>query len=78
MKVVNTQEKAESVRIDLKGVKKIGAVKAITLDLSDYDLENTVDNPNAITPQESAIKADGTSINLTVPAKNFIVIIANK
>ena len=78
VKVVNTQEKAESVRIDLKGVKKIGAVKAITLDLSDYDLENTVDNPNAITPQESAIKADGTSINLTVPAKNFIVIIANK
>ena len=78
VKVVNTQEKAESVRIDLKGVKKIGAVKAITLDLSDYELENTVDNPNAITPQESAIKADGTSINLTVPAKNFIVIIANK
>ena len=78
VKVVNTQEKAESVRIELKGVKKIGAVKAITLDLSDYELENTVDNPNAITPQESVLKADGTSISFTVPAKNFIVVIAEK
>ncbi len=78
VKVVNTQEKAESVRIDLKGVKKIGAVKAIALDLSDYELENTVDNPNAITPQESVLKADGTSISFTVPAKNFIVVIAEK
>jgi len=78
VKVVNTQEKAESVRIDLKGIKKIGAVKAIALDLSDYDLENTVDNPNAIVPQESVLKAEGTSISLNVPAKNFLVIIAEK
>ena len=56
----------------------VGEVKAITLDLSDYELENTVDNPNAIQPQESNVTASGTSIALTVPAKNFVIIVAKK
>ena len=78
VKLVNTREGDETVRIDLKGIKKLGEVKAITLDLSDYELENTVDNPNAIQPQESNVTASGTSIALTVPAKNFVIIVAKK
>ncbi len=79
VKVANTSEDDKSVAIKLEGVKKIGTTTLITLDLSQYDLENTVENPNQIVPVETTLPAQsGTTINLTVPAKNFIVVKVNK
>ena len=73
VKVINTTEQAKNVTIKLNGMKSISKVNTITLDCSDYEMENTVDNPNAIVPQEASIQADGTTINANVAGKNFVV-----
>ncbi|MBQ1974118.1 MAG: carbohydrate binding domain-containing protein [Paraprevotella sp.] len=74
VKVINTTAQAKTVAIKLEGVKKIAsAVKSITLNCSDYDLENTVDNPNAILPQENCFNMEGTTLNTSIAGKNFVV-----
>lgn len=73
VKVINTTESSKSVKIQLNGLKTISSVNAITLDCSDYEMENTVDNPNAIVPQETTLKAEGNTLNVSVAGKNFVV-----
>lgn len=79
VKVINTDEKAKTVSIKLEGMKgSISKVNTITLDCSDYEMENTVDNPNAIVPQEAMLKPAGNTINATVAGKNFVIFKAKK
>lgn len=73
VKVANTFNESKSVKIQLDGMKSVGEVTAITLDLSDYDGENTVDNPHRIEPKESSMQANGNVINATIGAKSFVV-----
>lgn len=74
VKVINTTEGSKSIDIKLNGLKNgIAKVNTITLDCSDYDMENTVDNPNAIVPQEATLKAEGSTIKANVAGKNFVV-----
>ena len=79
VKVINTTEQPKTIKIALEGVKgTISKVNTITLDCSDYEMENTVDNPNAIVPQEAMVKATGNTINATVAGKNFVIFKAKK
>ena len=79
VKVINTTESAKTIAIKLEGMKgAVSKVNTITLDCSDYEMENTVDNPNAIVPQEAMLKAEGNTINATVAGKNFVVFKAKK
>lgn len=79
VKVINTTEQPKTISIKLEGVKgTISQVNTITLDCSDYEMENTVDNPNAIVPQEAKLKATGNTINYTVAGKNFVIFKAKK
>ncbi len=79
VKVINTTEQPKTIKIALEGVKgTISKVNTITLDCSDYEMENTVDNPNAIVPQEALLKATGNTINATVAGKNFVIFKAKK
>lgn len=79
VKVINTTEQSKTIKIALEGVKgTISKVNTITLDCSDYEMENTVDNPNAIVPQEAMVKATGNTINATVAGKNFVIFKAKK
>ncbi len=74
VKVINTTEADKTVDIKINGMKKgIAKVSTITLDCSDYDMENTVDNPNAILPMEGSIKAEGNIVKAKVEGKNFVV-----
>ncbi|MBQ0020183.1 MAG: carbohydrate binding domain-containing protein [Bacteroidales bacterium] len=73
VKIINTTESAKSVDIKLNGMKSVGCVNTITLDCSDYDMENTVDNPNAIVPMEGSAKAENGIIKANVAGKNFVV-----
>ncbi len=73
VKVVNTTEKAQQVDIQLQGKKAIARVNTISLDCSDYDMENTVDNPNAIVPVQGTAKTEGSLIKATIPAKTFVI-----
>jgi alpha-L-arabinofuranosidase len=72
VKVVNTSAEPLPVHIVLDGVRKVGDVAQVTtLDCSDYDLDNTVEAPNTIIPQQSPIKTSGNAVDAVVPAKTF-------
>ena len=75
VKLANTFEQPKTVKIQLNGLKVISEARVIKLDLSQYDLENTVDNPHAIEPKEDKVEAlgGGNVISLTLPAKSFYV-----
>ena len=73
VKVVNTCNEPKDVRIVMNGPKSFSEGSVIRLILDKYDLENTVDNPNAIEPIESKMESVGNSIQVQLPAKSFYV-----
>ncbi|MBP5515097.1 MAG: carbohydrate binding domain-containing protein [Bacteroidaceae bacterium] len=76
VKLVNTFDQPKTVSVVLKGMKQISEASVIKLDLSQYDLENTVDNPNAIEPKEEnaeRVGQGGNAIMVSLPAKSFYV-----
>ncbi len=77
VKVANTFNEQKSVSIVLEGMKQIGEASVVKLDLSNYDGENTVDNPRLIEPKEEKVDArivqGGNSIAFSLPAKSFYV-----
>ena len=73
VKVVNTCNEPKNVRIVMNGPKSFSEGSVIRLILDKYDLENTVDNPNAIEPIESKMESVGNSIQVQLPAKSFYV-----
>jgi hypothetical protein len=74
IKVINTTDKAQSVRIDLKDAKKLPATaQTVTLDCSDYELDNTPENPNAVMPAEGFVPVKDGAIQTSVKGKTFVV-----
>ena len=74
VKVINTTDKAQTVDIKFDGLKKIeGNAATVTLDCSDYTLDNTLDHPNAIIPQDGWAAVEGNVIKTTVQGKNFVI-----
>lgn len=74
VKVINTTDKAQTVNIVFDGLKKMqGSAATQTLDCSDYTLENTLENPNAIVPQDGWTTVEGNVIKTTVQGKNFTI-----
>lgn len=54
------------------------SVKQILLQSTDMDAENTLDNPEKITPKESAIEANGQTLNVQIAPKTFAVYVLKK
>ena len=74
VKVINTTDKAQTADIKFDGLKKIeGNAATVTLDCSDYTLDNTLDHPNAIIPQDGWAAIEGNVIKTTVQGKNFVI-----
>ena len=74
VKVINTTDKVQTVDIKFDGLKKIeGNAATVTLDCSDYTLDNTLDHPNAIIPQDGWAAVEGNVIKTTVQGKNFVI-----
>ena len=72
VKVVNTSVDPLPVHIVLDGVRTVDDVAQVTtLDCSDYDLDNTVESPNTILPQQSPVATSGNAVETTIPAKTF-------
>jgi alpha-L-arabinofuranosidase len=72
VKVVNTSTEAQAIKIMFDGVKQLadrGTVQR--LDCSDYELDNTVDEPLAIVPSQSTILTTQNAIAEIMPAKCF-------
>ena len=75
IKVVNTSETSQPISIQLKGMKGTYTAQTITLTHDGDDDENTLDNPELITPQEGTCQVDegkGASLLLDdLPARTF-------
>ena len=77
VKVANTCGESKTVSLVLEGMKQIGEARVVMLDLSNYDGENTVDNPHLIEPKEEKVETrigqGGNTIAFNLPAKSFYV-----
>ena len=76
VKIVNTSDDSQPVRLNLNGVKKnerLSNGKLITLKSRDLDAENTLDNPNLIVPVESRVSIEGNVLESKIDAHSFYV-----
>lgn len=78
VKVVNTGKESQQVKLTLKGLKKAQSAKAIVLSSTDPMAENSISNPNAIVPKETAAQVNGNVLETTVPASTFAVYVIKK
>jgi Alpha-L-arabinofuranosidase C-terminus. len=75
VKIANTADKEQDIRVVLDGIKK-GQLTSGTVTLlhsSDLDAENTLANPNTVLPQKEDIQIDGNVLNVKLGAKTFAV-----
>ena len=78
VKVVNAGDKAQKIDITFKGLKKkqtLSEGRQILLTSPDMDAENSLDEPEKITPKETAISVSGQALSVEVPAKAFALYI---
>ena len=76
IKIANTSDKEQSVNITLAGLKRGVAFAKSTctkLHSPDLDVENTLDNPNAVVPVETPVTLDGNVLNVKLENKTFAV-----
>ena len=75
IKVVNTSKTAQPISIQLTGMKGERTAQTITLSHNGMDDENTLDNPEKITPKNGSLKLDAgkraTLLLDDVPALSF-------
>ena len=78
VKVANTQAKPQQLKLNFTLKKKqapLSSGKVIELTSQDMQLENTVDNPNAVKPAEKPVNVTGNVLDVQIPASSFQVYI---
>lgn len=81
VKVINVSETAQPLNIKFDGMKKkenLTAGRVIKLQTDDVLKENSIENPNLITPKESVIEVNGKELNTTIEPQTFAVYILKK
>lgn len=76
VKIVNTSDESQPVKLNLNGLKKketLNNGKLITLKSRDLEAENTLDNPNLIVPEESRISINGNILESHIDAHSFYI-----
>lgn len=76
VKVANTSDKAQSLTLNFQGLKKQDVLadgKCIKLNSLDLDKDNTIEQPLAVTPQESPVSMEGNTFSTELEAKTFAV-----
>ena len=73
VKIVNTGNKAQSVTLNLKGMKGEHTGKLITFHADDMDGENTLSDPNKYEPKTQNITVSAPTYSLSIPAKTFAI-----
>lgn len=76
IKIANTSAVSQPLSISLAGMekgKKPVNCRIIELSSPDPDAENTMENPDAITPEERKMPVEGTEINTEIAGNTFAV-----
>lgn len=73
VKVANTSDKAQNLVLNFNGFAKNASAKGTKTVLisENLDVENTLDNPNAVIPVESSFSVSGNKVEVELPAKSF-------
>lgn len=75
VKVVNTSKQPQPISINLNGMKGEKTAETITLACNEMDAENTLDNPEKITPKNGSVKCEAgkknTVLNDEIGAMTF-------
>ena len=75
VKVINTGRQAQPITLNLTGVKGAPAAETLTLAHSDMDADNTLDNPDKITPKAGTAQCEagkkGAVLSDNLPAMTF-------
>lgn len=78
IKIGNSSDKAQTVEIDMKGLKALGSCSQIVLTASAPSDMNTLTEPDKIVPATTELTATGNAVSVTVPAKSFNVVIIER
>lgn len=81
VKVANTSDKPQPLSLKFDGMKKketFSAARCIKLSSVDMDKDNTLENPAAITPQETSLAIDGQALDVEIEPNTFAVYILKK
>lgn len=81
VKVVNTSDKVQPLTLKFDGLKKketLSGGRCIKLTSAEPDKDNTLENPSAIVPRESALLVSGQSLNAELEANTFAIYILKK
>ena len=81
IKVINTSDEAQPVKINFDGLKKkevLKGVAAVSYHSDDLDADNTLDEPEKIVPQTTPLEFEGKALEVTVAPKTFMVYILQK
>lgn len=81
IKVANVSDTTQPLNIQMQGMKKKDTLKSgrvIKLQTNDILNENTLENPDLIAPQESAIEVEGKALNTNIEPKTFAVYVLQK
>ncbi len=74
IKAINISKEAKDLTIVLKGLKTaISSVETISLNTTNMDAENTLDNPNKIVPVKGSASVDKSTLTDKLPANTFRV-----
>lgn len=76
VKIINTSEQDQPVSLTFAGLKKKEQLtngKSILFHSNDMDLDNTVDNPFQITPEEHPVEIKDNTLQTDVKAKSFVI-----
>jgi alpha-L-arabinofuranosidase len=78
IKVANTSSTPQSIEFSFDGLKKaenVKAVKSIVYTSPDPDADNTLDDPEAITPRQRMFFGEGKAIKATVDPMSFNIFV---
>lgn len=76
VKVVNTSETNQPLKLNFRGLKKnvsLADGTVTTFHSDNLDAENTLDAPLSIVPQEGTIQAEGATVTTEIGAKTFAI-----
>ena len=78
VKVANTSDRYQQLNLQFKGMKKgtsLSTGSRILLSSPEMDVENTIENPTLIVPQEQTIRVSGQSLQADLQPYSFAVYI---
>lgn len=78
VKVANTSDRYQQISLQFKGMKKgtsLSTGSRILLSSPEMDVENTIENPTLIVPQEQTIRVSGQSLQADLQPYSFAVYI---